>query len=179
MSHKNSNKKSPSPNKDICESLQILVRFFLDFGGILVGYLRGICGTPGRLKKFARPWPRACQIIDYVLLIFIFSTFSSTTFQKFSNENEIKQHFLEKNEFEQQFLKLLLELLFLLEKARMRGGLSGSPGKGQYMVLFTWAGTFFYLFFCILFFHISTFNISCYFFFVLLSLVCIFLEFIV
>ena len=80
--------------------------------------------------KFARPWPRACQITDYVLLIFIFSTFSSTAFQKFSNENEFKQHFLEKNEFEQQFLKLLLELLFLLEKARMRGGLSGSPGKG-------------------------------------------------
>ena len=57
-----------------------------------------------------------------------------------------------KNEFEQQFLKLLLELLFLLEKARMRGGLSGSPGKGQYKFLFTWAGTFFYLYFCILFF---------------------------
>jgi hypothetical protein len=34
-----------------------------------------------------------------------------------------------KNEFEQQFLEFVLELLFLVEKARMRGGLSGSPGK--------------------------------------------------
>ncbi len=32
-------------------------------------------------------------------------------------------------EFEQQILAFVLELLFLVEKARMRGGLSGSPGK--------------------------------------------------
>ena len=38
--------------------------------------------------KFARPWPRACQIIDYVLLIFTFSIFSS----KFSKNMKWKQN---------------------------------------------------------------------------------------
>ena len=53
----------------------------------------------------------------------------------------------ETNKREQLSLKLLLELLFLLEKAHARGGCQGARRKGKYMSLFTWAGTFFYLFF--------------------------------
>ncbi len=66
--------------------------------------------------------------MDYVLLTFTFSIFSN----KFSKILKCEQHetdFRGKNEFAQQFLKFVLELLFLVAKARMRGGLPGSPGK--------------------------------------------------
>ena len=73
------------------------------------------------LRKFARPWPRACQIIDYV-------------FQKFSETNQFGNTFSDKkNEFEQQFLQFVLKLLFLVEtivffgKARMRWGAVREP----------------------------------------------------
>ena len=49
---------------------------------------------------------------------------------------ETKSNNIFGKQLEQQFLKLLLGLLFLLKKARMRGKLSRSLGKGQYMFLF-------------------------------------------
>ena len=79
--------------------------------------------------KLARPWPRACQIIDNVLLRLICYSFLEHVFQKFCIRNQIKQYFLEQNKLEQQLLTLLLELLFLLQKARMRGGCQGALGK--------------------------------------------------
>ena len=55
------------------------------------------------VSKFARPWPRACQITDYV-------------FQKISETNQFGNTFSDKkNGFEQQFLQFVLKLLFLLE----------------------------------------------------------------
>ena len=49
-----------------------------------------------RRTQFARPWPRACQISDYVLLTITSSIFSRASFQKICNANEMKQHVREK-----------------------------------------------------------------------------------
>jgi len=51
---------------------------------------------PRQVKKFAGPLPRACQIISNVLL------------------KQIETAFRKKNEIEQQCLKFVLELLFLV-----------------------------------------------------------------
>ena len=68
-------------------------------------------------RKLARPWPRACRIINNVLLtliLFMFFDLFFGTFAMKANSNRISEHCVgqnNKNEFEQQFG---LELLFLV-----------------------------------------------------------------
>ena len=62
-------------------------------------------------------------------------------------------NFPRKRKLEQQFLDLLLELLFLVEKAHMRGGLSGSSRKRQYTTGIPLGGHFFPTCFPHPFFH--------------------------
>ena len=83
--------------------------------------------TSSPWKKFAGPWPRACQIIDPWTL-----TMSNILFAglipkwtilkaKINIEPQLLQLLL-------LLLLLLLKLLFLVQKRAREGGLSGSPG---------------------------------------------------
>ena len=68
--------------------------------------------------------------------------FFRTFFKKTEVDTKWNRFPNKKIELEQQFLDLLLELLFLVEKARMRGGCQGAPGKYHSLSGSTWAGTF-------------------------------------
>ena len=99
--------------------------------------------------QFARPWPRACQIMNNVLLTFILWISSnnclenlqwkpikiacSSIFEKKSNGKTSEQHFV-------------FELPFIVWEVRTRGGLSGPPGHVHSPWFSCWRVPFFKLF---------------------------------